>query len=176
MIQCQLKKLKHDINLKSIKIKDTIDDPILSTKTIKNTKYRINNKHKEFKEKNIANDLENCLKKIGDGFVQYVKKINNPVFDNVHDNLSSFILLTDDQFFDMITCSKDLGSVLSVDRTFNLGAHFLTAITFKNKKVMLRENNSNPLFLGPCFLHKNAKEDDYDHFFNFIKSKINSFP
>ena len=172
-----IQKVKDDINVKSKKIKNTIDDPIVSTKTIKNTKYRVNNKHKEFKEKNIANDLENCFKKVGDGFVQYLKKFNNPVFDSVHHNLSSFVLFTEDQFLDMLTCSKDLGSVLSIDRTFNLGAHFLTAITFKNSKVTFRNNYSNPVFLGPCFLHKKSKQEDYDHFFNLIKSKIDSlFP
>ena len=115
-----IKNIKDDINVKSKKIKNTIDDPIVSTKTIKNTKYKVNNKHKEFKENNIANDLENCFEKVGDGFVQYIKKFNNPEFNNVHDNLSSYVLFTEDQFLDIITCSKDLGSVLSVDRTFNI--------------------------------------------------------
>ena len=49
----------------------------------------------------------------------------------------------------MLTCSAQLGSVYSVDRTFNLGTYFLTAITFKNKKVTLRNNSSNPVFIGP---------------------------
>ena len=50
-----IQKVKDDINVKNKKIKNTIDDPIVSTKIIKNTKYRVSNKHKEFKEKNIAN-------------------------------------------------------------------------------------------------------------------------
>ena len=62
----------------------------------------------------------------------------------------------------MITCSKDLGSVLRVDRT--------SAITFKNNKVMFRNNNSNHVFLGPCFLHKNSKEEEYDHFIKLTKN------
>ena len=49
-----IKKVKVDINLKSKKIKNTIDDPNLSTKSIKNVKYRINNKHKDFKEKKYS--------------------------------------------------------------------------------------------------------------------------
>ena len=64
----------------------------------------------------------------------------------------------------MVTCSAQLGSVLSVDRTFNLGTYFLTAITFKNKKVTFRNNSSNPVFLGSCFLHKKAREEDYNFF------------
>ena len=84
-----IKKVKDDINVKSKKIKNTVDDPIVSTKTIKNTKYRVNNKHKEFLDKNITNDLENCFEKVGDGFVQYVKKFNNPEFNSVYDNLFS---------------------------------------------------------------------------------------
>ena len=170
-----IKRVKVDINLNSKKIKNTINDPNL--KSIKNVKYRINNKHKDFKEKNIANDLENCLKKIGDGFIQSIKIFNDPVLTNVHDNLPSFILFTEDQFVDMVTCSAQLSSVLSVDKTFNLGTYFLTSITFKNKKVTLRDNSSNPLFLGPCFLYKKSREEDYNFLFSFIKSKIlNSFP
>lgn len=64
----------------------------------------------------------------------------------------------------MVTCSAQLGSVLSVDRTFNLGTYFLTAINFKNKKVTFRNNSSNPVFLGSCFLHKKAREEDYNFF------------
>ena len=66
----------------------------------------------------------------------------------------------------MLTCSKDLASVFSIDRTFNLGAHFLTAIKFKNSKVTLGKKYSNPVFLGLCFLHRKSKQDDYDYFFN----------
>ena len=167
-----IKKVKVDVNLKSKKIKNSIDDPILSTKSIKNVKYRVNNKHKDFKEKNIANDLENCLKKVGDGYVQSIKIFKDPLLVNVHQNLPSFILFTEDQFVDMVTCSAQLGSVLSVDRTFNLGTYFLTLITFKNKKVTFRDNISNPVFLGPCFLHKKAKEEDYNFFFLFYNQKF----
>ena len=72
----------------------------------------------------------------------------------------------------MITCITDLNSVLSIDRTFNLGTYFLTAICFKNKKVKTRSSGSNPVFLGPCFLHKFAKEEDYNYFFSFLRCKI----
>ena len=115
--------------------------------------------------------MENCFERVGDGFVQYVKRFNNPVFDNVHDKLSSFVLFTENQFLDMITCSKDPGFVLSVDRTFKLGAHYLTSINFKNNKVTFKNNNSNPVFLSPCFLHKNDKQEDYDHFSTLLNQK-----
>ena len=77
----------------------------------------------------------------------------------------------------MVTGYAQLGSVLSVDRTFNLGTYFLTAITFKNKKVTFRNNSSYPVFLGPCFIHKQAREEDHNFLFSYIKSKIlNNFP
>ena len=59
-----IKKVKDDINVKSKKIKNTVDDPIVSTKTIKNTKYRVNNKHKEFKEKILLMTWKTVLKKL----------------------------------------------------------------------------------------------------------------
>ena len=46
-----IQKVKNDINVKNKNIQITIDDPIVSTKVIKNTKYRVNNKHKELKKK-----------------------------------------------------------------------------------------------------------------------------
>lgn len=53
----------------------------------------------------------------------------------------------------------------------------MTAITFKNKKVTLRNNSSNPVFLGPCLLHKKSREEDYNFFFSYLKSKIlNNYP
>ena len=72
-------------------------------------KYKINNKHKDFKEKNIANDLENCLKKVVNGFIQSIKIFNYPLLATVHKNLPSFILFTKDKFVDMVTCSAQLG-------------------------------------------------------------------
>ena len=72
----------------------------------------------------------------------------------------------------MLTCSKDLRSVLSIDRTLNLEANFLTAITFKNSKVTFRNNYSNSVFfLGPWFLHINSKQEDYDLFLIKLKQK-----
>ena len=96
-----IKKVKVDFNFKSKKIKNTINDPGLKTKTIKNTKYRLNNKQKDFKEKNLANDVENCLKKVGDGFIQSRKLFIDPGFTNTHKNLPSFILFKEDQFIDV---------------------------------------------------------------------------
>ena len=57
-----------------------------------------------------------------------------------------FFIFTEDQFIDMFTCVVALNSVLSVDRPFNLGTYFLTAISFKNNKVTVRNIGCNPLF------------------------------
>ena len=167
-----IKTVTDNSNVKSKKIKNTVGDPGLKSKTIKNAKYRLNFKQKEFKGQNLANDVENVLKKLGDGFVQNVKLFKDPSSPKSHTNLPSVILFTEDQFVDMISCTADLNSVLSIDRTFNLGTCFLTAICFKNKKVKTRSSGSNPVFLGPCFLHKFAKEEDYNHFFSFLRLKI----
>ena len=88
----------------------------MKSKTIKNTKYRLNLRQNEFKEQNLANDVENLLKELGDGFVKLLKYPNN---SKSHTNLPSVILFTENQFIDMISCIADLNSLLSIDRTFN---------------------------------------------------------
>jgi len=39
-------------------------------------------------------------------------------------------------------CTGEGGSVLGIDRTFNLGKCFVTAISYKNKKVIHQKNPS----------------------------------
>ena len=97
-------KVKFDINLKSKKNKNTIDDPNLNTKSIKNVKYRINNKHKDFKEKNIANYLENCLKKVGDGFIQSI----NFLFLYLQTSIKTYLNLFFSQRISLLTWSHVL--------------------------------------------------------------------
>ena len=83
---------------------------------------------------------------------------------NNHNNLA-FILFTENQFIDMVTCSAELNSVLSVDRTFNMETYFLTDTTFKNKKVIVINIGSNPVILGCCFYTKHQMKKTINFFF-----------
>ena len=42
-----------------------------------------------------------------------------------------------------------LRSVIGIDRTFNLGPCFVTALVYKNKSAVRKTNNEHPIFLGP---------------------------
>ena len=45
------------------------------------------------------------------------------------------------------------GSVLSFDKTFNLGAIYVTVAVYKNLAVVRRKTSEHPLFIGPLYLH-----------------------
>ena len=48
---------------------------------------------------------------------------------------------------------SDNDRILGVDRTFNLGAVFVTNFVYKNTKVIRKETGEPPIFIGPLFLH-----------------------
>ena len=84
------------------------------------------------------------------------------------------IISTAPQLTDMVTNATQ-GSILSIDRTFNVGPHYVTSITYKNMKINNRDYPyENPLFLGPIFLHRQAIDDDYAAFLLFLKNSIAS--
>jgi len=48
------------------------------------------------------------------------------------------------------------GSILSFDKTFNLGAIYVTVVVYKNLAVVRRKKNEHPLFIGPFYLHSHS--------------------
>lgn len=83
----------------------------------------------------------------------------------------SVIVYSDEQLEDMKSnCIGPNGSVIGIDRTFNLGPCFVTSTTYKNVKILKRETLQNPIFLGPIFLHWDGKTDSY--FKVFVSSKF----
>ena len=64
------------------------------------------------------------------------------------------ILYTDDQMKDVTKfCLTGNTSILGVDRTFNLGACYVTLTVFKNSYLLQRSTQLSPIMLGPLFLH-----------------------
>jgi hypothetical protein len=61
-----------------------------------------------------------------------------------------------------------------IDRTFNLGCFFVTSIVYKNTRVVRRETNDHPIFLGPILLHKDAGCDKYHFFLSHISARLSS--
>ena len=64
------------------------------------------------------------------------------------------VLATPQQLVDMERfCTGSPSSVMSIDPTFNLGAFYVTPITYHNLLVQT-SSGSNPILLGPVLIHK----------------------
>lgn len=88
----------------------------------------------------------------------------------------SVIVYSDEQLEDLKTnCIGTKGSVIGIDRTFNLGPCFVTTTTYKNRKLLKRETLENPIFLGPTLLHWDGETDSYYKFLCHLNSKL-GFP
>ena len=119
------------------------------------------------KNNNFADELLECMELVDSNpFVQQVYKSKG--------SLPNFILYTEEQIDDFRYFISHQGNlVLGVDRTFNLGSFFVTALVYKNQRLT-RSNNSNehPLFLGPIYLHRDATFEAYHTFFSSVKATL----
>lgn len=88
----------------------------------------------------------------------------------------SVIVYSDEQLEDMKSnCIGPNGSVIGIDRTFNLGPCFVTTTTYKNVKILKRETLQNPIFLGPIFLQWDGESNSYFKILCHLNSKL-GFP
>lgn len=84
----------------------------------------------------------------------------------------SVIVYSNEQLEDLRTnCIGSKGSVIGIDRTFNLGPCFVTTstLTFKNRKILKRETLQNPIFLGPTLLYWDGETESFLKFLCHIK-------
>ena len=86
------------------------------------------------------------------------------------------ILYDDDQLKDLKNFCVGYGnkSILGIDRTFNLGACFVTLTVFKNTNLLRRSTQCPPLMLGPVFLHWDGSCESYQRFFSHLRTKLDS--
>jgi hypothetical protein len=64
------------------------------------------------------------------------------------------------------------GSVIGVDRTFNLNSCYLTSICFQNFNLVNKSSTTPPVMLGPTLLHWDASFDSYHRFLSHLQSKL----
>lgn len=84
-------------------------------------------------------------------------------------------LYSDEQLIDMKrNCTDKDGSVIGVDRTFNLGRVFVTATSYKNRSVESNKTGQYPVFLGPLCLHYDAEQSTYHKFFSHLRDQLNT--
>ena len=71
-------------------------------------------------------------------------------------------------------CSTDSvhSSVIGVDRTFNLGAVYVTIMVFHNKNLIMKTSNAAPIMVGPAKLHWDGYYQTYHRFFSPIQSHM----
>jgi hypothetical protein len=104
-------------------------------------------------------------------FVQKIEKSKGPT-----GQIPAIILYSENQMkdFEMFVKNTDNPRV-GIDRTFNLGCFFVTSIVYiKNTRVVRRETNDHPIFLGPILLHKDAGCDKYHYFLSHISARLSS--
>jgi len=70
-------------------------------------------------------------------------------------------------------CIPSLRSVLSVDSTFNMSSLSVTAMVFRNKKVVRKVSQEPSIFVGPLMLHGDGKFVTYHHFFSSVNATLN---
>ena len=157
----RIKQRRHE-NTKQI-YHDEIAD-VTNFKVISNMKYREKKANEGTNTKSTVDDIESLVENVGDGFIRFCFYIEG--------DLPAFVLFSNDQILDMASSAKHVS--IGIDRTFNLGPHFLTMFTFKNPKVIRTITNENPIFMGPMLLHKKATKEVFILFFTFIKARIGS--
>jgi hypothetical protein len=86
---------------------------------------------------------------------------------------ASIVLCTDRQIADIKNfCCTPNGSVLSFDKTYNLGSFLVTPSTYKNLTLKRVSSASELIFVGPFFVHGNS--DTSTFFFSFLYSRLAS--
>ena len=165
-------KTKHQMPIKTshqMLLNNSVNAP--SAKQIRDKVYRESKKDQNnFKVNNIADEVLStiCMCQSGENNIREV--IVNP------NKPPSVIVYSDDQLEDLKTnCIGSKGSVIGIDRTFNLGPCFVTTTTYKNGKLLKRETLQNPIFLGPTLLHWDGETESYYKFLCHINTRL-GFP
>ena len=97
-------------------------------------------------------------------FVQHCSKTK--------DRMPNFICYTENQRQDLIfSLYQKSNYPIGVDRTFNLCRVFVTALVYKNLRVVrANDADEHPLGLGSVFIHRDATFEAYNYFFLLSKA------
>ena len=143
-------------------------------------------KYRDARKERQNNGTNHC-KTFGDEFqcvfnmVQSDKALAEPFVRYViatGDRVPSVILYTERQIRELkaFCFNGPRGSVLSFDKTFNLGAIYVTVAVYKNLALVRRKTNEHPLFIGPLYLHGHSDAETYSFFFSHIASRLLDCP
>ncbi|CAG2210310.1 unnamed protein product [Mytilus edulis] len=124
--------------------------------------------HKSAPLGNITDEIVHIFSLVNNS--DFVKEV---VYTEGNNKPPSIICYTKDMMKDMTQFLKsDNDRILGVDRTFNLGAVFVTNFVYKNTNVIRKETGEHPIFIGPLFLHWEGSYLNYHTFFSHVKARI----
>ncbi|CAG2198117.1 unnamed protein product [Mytilus edulis] len=115
------------------------------SKYVQNVKYHVNNEKNPFNKQNIADDMQTVIN---------MNSAKHPFLKEIVQTTGkppSVICYTDFQMKHFASACKS--SIIGVDRTFNLGACFVTTTVFQENKLKRKGKNTNPIIMGPIYLH-----------------------
>ena len=121
------------------------ENPI-DIKVIRNAKYNFDKKQKpnHSSQQNTADDIQILISQLqSNDFIQSIVANN----DNKPPNI---ICYSEEQMLDLKSCMQN-GSIIGIDRTFNLGACYVTCMVYQNPKLLRKGQDVSPVLLGPVF-------------------------
>ena len=96
-----------------------------------------------------------------------------------HGRVPSVVLYSKRQIDDVkaFCFNRTAGSVLGVDKTYNLGKIYVTVSVYRNLSLLRKGTNYPPIFFGPMFIHGNSDFDTFSTFFGQLSARFvdNSF-
>ena len=135
---------------------------------IRNLKYNEKKKERLGAIGNVADEVIEVMSMVNK--VDFVKEV---VYTEGNNKPPSFICYTAAQMTDMQQYLKtNPDCILGIDRTFNLGAVYVTNFVYKNTKVIRKETGDHPIFVGPMFLHWEGSFLSYHTFLSHVKARL----
>ncbi|KAL3888444.1 hypothetical protein ACJMK2_000811 [Sinanodonta woodiana] len=140
-----------------------------STRQINDKRFRY---RKGKREENMNSRIN-----IADDVVSVLSELHiNPVIQEIiltKHKKPVVIVYSNQQVDDMIrNCEGDDGSVLGVDRTFNLGNFYVTVFSYKNRCLKSNRTKDFPVMFGPCMIHFDSEEETYGKFFSHVSDRF----
>ena len=139
-------------------------------RVIRNQKYNARKREKSnfTRNNNVADEILDVLGMLNEH--PYVQTV-------IHNKLQvpSIICYTKEQIKDLkhfLTNTKN--QPIGIDRTFGLGNFYVTLLVYKNQRVVRKNTNDHPIFLGPLLLHKDASYKTYKSFLEHVATELDN--
>ena len=68
--------------------------------------------------------------------------------------------------------TNEPGTILGIDKTFNLGPCYVTSFIFSNYAFTRKSTSNSPIFWGPMYLHGSSLHEDFHTFTSHVSSKL----